>query len=66
MVSKRLRIWFEKINGFIKIYDGIRYLALLVHISNDDICEKKFILQIVLIIIWQESKLIDIVLYLLN
>ena len=41
MVSKRLRIWFEKINGFIKIYDGIRYLVLLVHISNDDICEKR-------------------------
>ena len=41
MVSKRLRIWFEKINQFIKIYDGIRYLVLLVHISNDDICEKR-------------------------
>ena len=39
--SKRLRIWFEKINGFIKIYDGIRYLKLLVHISNDDVCEKR-------------------------
>ena len=39
--SKRLRIWFEKINGFIKIYDGIRYLKLLVHISNDDVCDKR-------------------------
>ena len=28
MGSKPLRIWFEKIDGFIKIYDGIRYLVL--------------------------------------
>ena len=24
-----MRIWFNEIDGFIKIYDGIRYLALL-------------------------------------
>ena len=28
MGAKLLRIWFEKIDGFIKIYDGIRYLVL--------------------------------------
>ena len=28
MGTKSLRIWFEKINGFIKIYDGVRYLVL--------------------------------------
>ena len=28
MGSKPLCIWLEKINGFIKIYDGIRYLLL--------------------------------------
>ena len=28
MGAKPLRIWFEKIDGFIKIYDGIRYLVL--------------------------------------
>ena len=26
--AKPLRIWFDKIDGFIKIYDGIRYLVL--------------------------------------
>ena len=28
MSAKPLHIWFEKIDGFIKMYDGIRYLAL--------------------------------------
>ena len=28
MSSKQLHIWFDKINGFIRIYDGIRYLVL--------------------------------------
>ena len=28
MGSKPLRIWFDEIDGFIKIYDGIRYLVL--------------------------------------
>ena len=28
MSAKALRIRFDKINGFIKIYDGIRYLVL--------------------------------------
>ena len=27
MVTKPLRIWFERIDGFIKIYDGIRHLV---------------------------------------
>ena len=26
--AKPLRIWFEKVDGFIKMYDGIRYLIL--------------------------------------
>ena len=29
MGAKPLRMWFEKIDGFIKIFDGIRYLVLL-------------------------------------
>ena len=29
MGKKPLRIWFDKIDAFIKIYGGIRYLALL-------------------------------------
>ena len=28
MGAKRLRIRFNKIDGFVKIYDGIRYLVL--------------------------------------
>ena len=28
MGSKRLRIRFDEIDGFIKIYDGVRYLVL--------------------------------------
>ena len=28
MSAKPLRIWFQNIDGFIKIYDGIRYLVL--------------------------------------
>ena len=30
MSAKQLHIWFEKIDWFIKIYDGIRYLVLFV------------------------------------
>ena len=29
MCSKPLRIWFNKIDRFIKIYNGIRYLVLV-------------------------------------
>ena len=29
MGAKPLRMWFKKIDGFIKIFDGIRYLVLL-------------------------------------
>ena len=28
MGAKSLRIRFDKVNGFIKVYDGIRYLVL--------------------------------------
>ena len=37
--SKPFRIWFNKIDGFIKIYNGIRYLALLGHIWYNEICD---------------------------
>ena len=39
MGSKPLHIWFDKIDGFIKIYDGIRYLVLLGHSWYDEICD---------------------------
>ena len=38
MGSKPLRIWFDKIDGLIKVYDGIRYLVLLGHSWYDEIC----------------------------
>ena len=73
MISKPLRIWFDKIDGFIKLYNGIRYLALLGHSWYDKICDsikylisKKMVLKIVLIIILQESELTHITLYLLK
>ena len=28
MSAKSLHIWFNKIDGFTKIYDGLRYLVL--------------------------------------
>ena len=31
-----MHIWFEKIDGFIKIYDGIRYLLLFDPESYDE------------------------------
>ena len=34
-----MRIRFDKIDRFIKIYDGIRYLVLLVHSWYDEICD---------------------------
>ena len=41
MGLKPLRIWFDKIDGFIKISGGIRYLVILRHSWFDEICDKK-------------------------
>ena len=72
MVANLLRIRFGKINGFIKIYDGIRCLMLYDYKRYNAIYDKikwliseKMVLQIVLIIILQESELIhNIIFYL--
>ena len=40
MYSKPLRIWFDKTDGFFKIYNGVRYLVLLVHCWYDEICDR--------------------------
>ena len=71
MGSIPLRIRFDKIDGFIKIYDGIRYLVLFDYGWCDKICDRikyltseKVVLQIVLIIILEELELIHIMLYL--
>ena len=73
MCSIPLRIMFDEIDGFIKIYDGIRHLVLFGGDFYDEICDrikyvisKKRVLQIVLIITLQESELIHIILYLLK
>ena len=71
MGSKLLRIWFDKIDGFIKIYDRIRYSLILAHCWFDEISDsikyltsEKVLLHIVIVIILQESKLIHTILYL--
>ena len=40
MGSKPLRVWFDKIDRFIKIHDGIRFLVLLCHSRHDLICDR--------------------------
>ena len=40
MGLKALCIWFDKIDGFIKIYDGIRDSVLLSHSWYDEICDR--------------------------
>ena len=63
MGSIPLCIRFDEIDGFIKIYDGTRYLVLFSKSWYDKICDrikylisKKVVLQIALIIILQESE----------
>ena len=57
MGKKPLHIRFDKIDGFIKIYDGIRYLVLLAYneiyyeIKFKILEMKKVVLQITLIVI---------------
>ena len=70
MSEKPLRIWFDKTDGFIKIYDGIRCLVLFNHGWYDQIygrnryiVREKVVLKITLIIILQESESIHIILY---
>ena len=40
MGAKQLRIRFDKIDGYVKIYDGIRYLAIFDYWSYDEICNR--------------------------
>ena len=63
--AKPLRIWFGKTDGFIKIYAGIRYSYYWVLndmmqfiIGLDNLKVKNVVLQILLIIILQESELV--------
>ena len=69
-----MRIKFDKIDGFIMVLDGkIKHLVLFDYGLLDKICDKvkyliskKVVLQIVLIIIFERSKLIHIILCLLK
>ena len=40
MGAKQLCISFDKIDGYVKIYDGIRYLAIFDYWSYDEICNR--------------------------
>ena len=69
--SKPLQISFDEVDGFIRVYDGIVYLALFVPenmmsfaIELDILFAKKVILHMFFLIIMQKSKLILMILYL--
>ena len=70
MGAKPLRVRFDKISGFTKIYEGNRYLALFgggrygaIYDRIRHVISEKVVLHIVLVIILQESELIHIILY---
>ena len=63
-----MRIRFDKVDGLIKVHDKSRYLVSFDYGYCDKICDKvkyplieKVILQIVLIIILQESELVKFI-----
>ena len=71
VVPKTLRMRFDKMNGFMMVLDAkIKHLVLFGYELADKIfheikclkSKKKMVLQRVLIIIFERSKLIDIVL----
>ena len=37
MVAKLLRIRFYKINGYVKVSDGIRYLVIFEYLTYDEV-----------------------------
>ena len=66
--AKPLLIRYDKIDGFIKIHNKIRYLVLFdwcdkVYDRIKHLISENVVLQIVLIIILQKSELIHIILY---
>ena len=67
MGKNPLRIRFDKMDGFIKIYGGIRYLVLLEYTEIFDKiipckCKIAIVLEKILIVILQESELIHVIL----
>ena len=71
--AKVLRIRFDKINRFIRVYDGTRYLVLFGSKKYDG-CRIRYLIEVkvkssithVLLIIMQKLKLIHLILYLLK
>ena len=69
-----MRIRFDEVDGFIRVRGGeFKHLVLFDYGLFDKICDEikyliseKVVLQIVLIIILEKSKLIHIILYLLK
>ena len=62
-----LRIRFDEKDGFITIYDGIKYLVLFGFEQYDALYNRiRYLIseKIILIIILQESELIHLILYL--
>ena len=71
ITAKLLPIRFDKVDGFIKVYGGIRYLILFVPEQYDAIYNRimylitrKEVLHILYLIIMQKSKLINVIPYL--
>ena len=69
--AKPLHIRFDKVSGYIRFYDGTRYLVLFSPEKYNSIYNRirylisqKVVLHMFFLIIMQESKLIDMVLYL--
>ena len=44
--SKSLRIRFDKLDGFIRVYDGIRYLVLFGRENYDQIEQDRYLLSL--------------------
>ena len=69
--EKPLRIIFDKVNEYIGVYDGTKYLILFDREKYDAISNRtgylmsqKMVLHIFFLIIMQKSKLIHMILYL--
>ena len=64
--AKSLHIRFDKIDGFIRVYDGTRYLVLFgagkFHFIYNRIWYLKVVLHMLFFIIMQKSKLIHTIL----
>ena len=69
-MQKPLHIRFDKIDGFIRVHDGTRYLVLLEKEKYNFIYKRiRYLIEVksgitYVLIIMQESKLVHLILYL--